>query len=272
MFNSTARFSNRVDDYIRYRPGYPLELVECLTRQFGLQRAHVIADVGSGTGISSELFLRNGNPVIGVEPNAQMRAAAEQLLGGRYPGFRSVGGTAEDTGLPDHSVDWIVCAQAFHWFDVPRTRAEFARILRPPSSLAPASGRVVLMWNMRLHDTPFLAAYEQFLQGHATDPAEYAAIRARDERVTDGISQFFGAARFETRHFPNQQWFDFDGLLGRVCSSSYMPARDAAAHPAMCAALERLFREHASATAAGPRVEFRYVTLVFTGRLLESRE
>ena len=148
----TARFSNRVDDYVRYRPSYPAGVLEILRAEVGLTPASIIADVGSGTGISAELFLRNGNTVYAVEPNDAMRHAAERLLGG-YHAFHSVNGRAEATTLPDASIDLSLAAQAFHWFDVPKARAEWQRILRP-------DGWAVLVWNTRRTDTsPFLRAF-----------------------------------------------------------------------------------------------------------------
>src|SRR5579885_3110804 len=126
----TRRFSDRVENYVRYRPHYPDGVLDVLRTETGLTPTAVVADVGSGTGISAKLFLRNGNLVLGVEPNREMREAAERLLSD-YPHFTSVAGTAEATTLPDRSVDYAVAAQAFHWFDHDRARHEFARILHP---------------------------------------------------------------------------------------------------------------------------------------------
>ncbi len=167
---SAQRFSDRVENYVRYRPSYPDEIVQILRDETALNPDSVIADVGSGTGISAELFLKNGNTVFGIEPNLQMRQAAEQLLK-PYSDFRSVDGTSEATTLASASVDYAVAAQAFHWFDPSRTRQEFVRILRP-------SGWVVLIWNARrLESTPFLRAYEQLLQEYGTD---YLQVRAEN--------------------------------------------------------------------------------------------
>src|SRR3954447_4559397 len=124
----TRRFSNRVEDYIKYRPNYPRALVRLLEAECGMTGASVIADVGSGTGILSELFLKNGNRVYGVEPNREMREAGERLLAS-YTNFVSVDGRAEATTLDDASVDFVTAGQAFHWFDPPRTRREFVRVL-----------------------------------------------------------------------------------------------------------------------------------------------
>lgn len=154
--NALTRFSNRVQDYIRYRPGYPQAVMDCLRDEFGLRPQQVVADIGSGTGISTGLLLDNGHRVIAVEPNADMRAAAETRYGSNGA-FQSVAAPAEATTLPDASVDWIVAAQAFHWFDVEKCRVEFRRILK-------RGGFVALLWNDRRDDTPFLRGYDALLK------------------------------------------------------------------------------------------------------------
>ena len=155
LLRSTERFSDRVADYVRYRPSYPPDLLDCLRRNCGLTPHWIIADVGSGTGLLTKIFLENGNRVFAVEPNAAMRAAGEEFLRG-FEQLASREGRAEATGLEAHSVDLVAAGQAFHWFDRRRARAEFERILKP-------SGWVALVWNERLTSTPFLADYEQLL-------------------------------------------------------------------------------------------------------------
>ncbi len=246
----TRRFSDRVNDYVRYRPGYPAGVLDALRAGVGLTPAAVIADIGAGTGISTELLLRNGNPVFAVEPNAEMRAAAEQLLGGR-PGFHSVAGTAEATTLPAASVDGIVAAQAFHWFDVAKARAEFRRILRP-------GGWVALLWNTRRKDTPFARAYEAVLTTYGTD---YALVN--HERIDEAALAGFFAPGFERRSLPNAQVFNFESLRGRLLSSSYAPAAGHPQHAPMLVALERIFRGHQQ----GGNVRMEYLTQVYFGRV-----
>ena len=161
MPKPTERFSDRVDAYVKYRPDYPRAVLELLQTECGLTPRSAVADIGSGTGKLSELFLRNGNSVYGVEPNPEMRLAGENLLSS-YPGFVSVAGSAEATTLPDQSADFITAGQAFHWFDQKLARQGFERILKP-------DGLVVLVWNERLTDTSFLEAYEMLTQTYATD-------------------------------------------------------------------------------------------------------
>ena len=182
--NSTTRFSDRVDNYVRFRPTYPPAVVDILSDETGLTKSSVIADVGSGTGISSELFLKNGNEVYGIEPNNEMRQAAERLLAS-YPNFHSIAAQAEAITLPDASVDHVVAGQAFHWFDRTRTKQEFARILKP-------GGWAVLLWNTRrLDSTPFLEGYEALLQQYGTD---YHATQHK-QIATDLLRSFFAGGQ-----------------------------------------------------------------------------
>ncbi len=250
--DSTRRFSNRVADYVCYRPGYPKELVQALQDGAGLQPSSVVADIGSGTGISTEPFLRLGCVVWAVEPNREMREAAETRLR-EQPRFRSIDGTAEATTLEAASVDLVVAGQAFHWFDVARSRGEFARILRP-------DGHVALFWNSRhLDTTPFLQAYETLLQDFATD------YRQVDHKRIDGavLKHFFGGDHFQTRAYANSQSFDFEGLRGRLLSSSYAPAAGHPHHAPMLQTLERLFHDHE----VSGRVRFDYDTELYFGPL-----
>ncbi len=252
MTDHTRRFTGRVESYARHRPSYPRAVLELLERECGLASDSVVADVGSGTGILSTLFLQNGNRVFGVEPNAEMRAAAEELLGDR-PRFTSVAGTAEDTTLEAGSVDLVVAGQAFHWFDAGRARAEFARILRP-------DGRAALIWNLRRKDaTPFLAAYERLLQAYRTDRGEIEIWR-QDEAMADSL---FDPGSFQRATFDNEQVLDLEGLEGRLLSVSYIPARGEPGSEAMLRAAERIFDEHQT----GGTVTIEYDTEVYYGRL-----
>lgn len=248
--DATTRFSDRVRNYVLYRPGYPPAVLDVLREETGLAPEHVVADVGSGTGISARLFLDAGNRVHAVEPNAAMRAAAVAALGA-HPRFRSVDGAAEATTLPDASVDYVVAAQAYHWFDPPAVRREWLRILRP-------GGWMVLLWNARRTDTtPFLRAFEALLREHGTD---YAAV-SHDKVTPERIAMALGPD-VRRRDVPNEQVFDLEGLKGRVLSSSYVPNEGQPGYGPMMEALERLFRAHA----VDGRVRFEYDTQVFWGR------
>jgi SAM-dependent methyltransferase len=248
----TARFSDRVEHYVRYRPSYPAGVLPLLERVIGLTAESVIADLGSGTGISAELFLRHGNTVYGVEPNDAMRHAAQHLLQG-HPNFRSVNGRAEATTLPDASVDVVVAAQAFHWFGVAAAREEVRRILRP-------DGWCVLLWNTRrLDSTPFLRAYEALLQRFGTD---YREIR-HTNIATPALQVFFGGAHYQRHALENHQELDLAGIRGLLLSSSYVPAVGHPDHASMLAELERIVAAHGR----DGRVTVEYETEVYVGRV-----
>ena len=248
----TRRFTDRASDYARYRPSYPPELLQLLREELGLRPHHVVADVGSGTGLLSEPFLDNGNVVFAVEPNRAMARAAQERLGGNAR-FRDVDGRAEATGLGPGSADFIVVGQAFHWFDVARAREEFRRILKP-------GGSVVLVWNIRRVDsTAFLRDYEAFLRHWGTDYNEVSS-RYHDDAA---MSSFFGPAGYRTRTFPNRQTFDLAGLRGRLLSSSYTPPAAHPRHQPMLMALPELFARHEIAG----QVAFEYDTHVYYGQL-----
>jgi len=250
-FNATSRFSDRVENYVRYRPGYPREVLRVLERECGLTASHIVADIASGTGIWTRMFLENGSSVFGVEPNPEMRLAGERLLAS-FPKFTSVAGTAEATTLSDASVDFVTAAQAAHWFDRGRARREFARILKP-------RGWLVLLWNERLTDsTAFLREYEELLLTHGTDYVE-----VRHERTTGVVNEFFDPVPFQERAFAMRQEFDYTGLEGRLSSSSYAPGPAHPKYEPMLRELRRIFDRHANAG----RVTFDYKTRVYFGRL-----
>ena len=252
LLKSTERFSNRVIDYVQSRPDYPAALIAHLVKCCGLQSEQLVADIGSGTGLLTQEFLKRGNRVYGVEPNANMRAAAEVLLQG-YTNFESIVGQAEATTLPEKSVDWIVAGQAFHWFDQPATHGEFARILKP-------GGRVALIWNSRLMSDPFHQAYEQFLLSHAPD---YAVISRRRPTAVE-LAGFFAPAPMETTMFDHHQVFDFEGLKGRLLSCSYAPKEDTAGYREMIEALRSLFNQYQHQG----QLIFRYTTYLYYAQLV----
>jgi SAM-dependent methyltransferase len=248
--NSTSRFSDRVENYVRYRPGYPPEVLLALKADCALRPNHVVADIASGTGIWTRMLLQNGNPVFGVEPNADMRAAGEQFLAD-FPSFTSIDGKAESTTLPDASVEFVTAAQAAHWFNREQSRREFTRILKP-------DGWLVLLWNERCIDTtPFLREYEQLLLAYGTDYQEI-----RHERTTDAVNEFFDLQPYQERTFDMRQEFDYGGLAGRLLSSSYAPGPGHPRHEPMLAQLRRIFDRHA----LNGRVAVDYKTRVYFGQ------
>lgn len=248
---TAARFDGRVENYAAHRPGYPAGLLDFLRGELGLAPASVVADIGSGTGILSEMFLRAGCRVFAVEPNGAMRAAAESHLKS-YPNFESVAGTAEATTLDAGGVDFAAAAQAFHWFDVEGARREFRRILKP-------TGWAVLVWNLRRTDSDeFARDYEKLLRRFGTDYAEVAATYADPASLRRFFGGDYGAQRFD-----NFQLFDSEGFKGRLLSASYVPL---AGHPdfePMLAELRRVFDAHER----GGAVRVEYDTEVYYGRL-----
>src|SRR5271166_3314088 len=249
--NATSRFSDRVENYVLYRPGYPPEALKTLQTECSLAPADVVADIASGTGIWTRALLENGNSVIGVEPNAEMREAGERLLSG-FPEFTSVAGTAEATTLENHSVDFVTAAQAAHWFDRAGSRREFVRILKP-------GGWLALLWNERVTDsTEFLRDYEQLLLTYGTD---YQDIR--HEQTTAEVNQFFDPVPFQERVFEMRQEFDYAGVEGRLLSSSYVPGPE---HPQYAPMLRGL-RDIFDACAVEGRAAFEYKTRLYFGRL-----
>jgi SAM-dependent methyltransferase len=249
--DATQRFSSRVKDYVRYRPGYPLEVIGLLRSECGLTSDSVVADIASGTGIFTRMMLENGNRVFAVEPNSEMRAGGEEFLR-NYPNFTSVAGNAEATTLPKGTIDVVTAAQAAHWFDREKARREFVRILKP-------DGWTALIWNERKTGaTAFLRDYEKLLLTYGTDYHE-----VRHERTTAEIADFFAPSRFQSQTFAMRQDFDYQSLEGRLLSSSYTPQTGHPNYEPMLAELRRIFDAHQ----VQGRVSLEYETRVFYGQL-----
>ena len=246
------RFSSRVDDYVRYRPTYPATLLDFLGARAGLGPGCAVADVGAGTGIFTRLLLATGARVFAVEPNADMRRAAEAESSGD-PRFVSVSGKAEATTLPDHSVALVTCAQAFHWVDPGLMRQECRRILAP-------NGWCAIIWNTAAPgDSAFGAGYEKIKADFGTD---FKSIRHESIDKKTTFNAFFGHEGWLERRFDNFQTLDYPSLKGRLLSSSYAPPAGHPGHEPMLAALQELFDR----TQQNGNVRMDYVTELFLGQ------
>ncbi|HXB40836.1 MAG TPA: class I SAM-dependent methyltransferase [Bacteroidia bacterium] len=249
----TNRFSDRVDNYVKYRPHYPAEVFYFLEAEKVLCKDFIVADIGSGTGISAEPLLKRGYTVYGIEPNKEMREAAENILK-EYKNFKSIGTTAENTSLGNNSINTIIAGQAFHWFDKEKTKTEFKRVLKP-------EGFVVLMWNDRRTDTTdFLKVYEDFLQMFGTDYKEVNHKNTQDKKI---FGAFFGDDGFKEKSFYNYQDVDFTGLKGRVLSSSYMPGEGHKDYDFMISTLKKIFMRYQE----NGKVRLDYDTKIYYGQL-----
>jgi SAM-dependent methyltransferase len=246
----TERFSSRVDNYVRFRPSYPKEVITLLEYECGLTPEAVVADIASGTGIFTRLLLEHGNRVFAVEPNAKMRRAGEEYLS-EFSNFVSVKGTAENTTLQDHSVDFLTSAQAAHWFDREKAMSEFRRILRP-------NGYLVLIWNDRRTGNSFSENYEDLVVKYGTD---YSAVQ-RLGQVIDG-RVFFGALPCKRRTLRNYQDLDYAALEGRLLSSSYAPQYGEPGYEQMLEDLRKIFAQHEE----NGLVRMEYDTNIYFGRL-----
>lgn len=250
MNNHTKRFSGKADDYAKYRPSYPEQIIGFLENKIGFDASKDIADIGCGTGILSRLFLNNGNLVFGVEPNEEMREKAEKLLS-KFINFISVEGTAEETKLANNSVDMITVGQAFHWFDLKKTKKEFKRILRK-------DGNVVVIWNDRKNNTPIMKLMNGILKslGHEHHEAE------KDLMDKNLLSTFFGKEKVASTIFPNFQMLDLSGLRGRILSISYVPDKGEE-HKRIMSEVKDMFDRYNN----GGMVKIEYTTRVYYGNL-----
>jgi SAM-dependent methyltransferase len=244
------RFSDRVADYVRYRPSYPSALLDLLRGECSLRPGHVIADIGSGTGFLSELFLKNGNRVYGIEPNEPMRRAGEEYLAS-YDGFSSIEGSAEATTLDDASVDFVTAGQSFHWFEPDSARREFARILKP-------GGWMVIAWNdRRMEEAPFTRDYENLLERFGIDYKKVKDSYPEADRIRGFLSTF------SQRDLPNFQILDWESLSGRLRSSSFTPTES---HPTFAPMMEEL-RKLFDAYQQDGKVRMDYFTRIYYGQV-----
>lgn len=248
---NTELFSNKVENYVRYRPHYPKEIIPFLRSKVGLTDRSIIADIGSGTGISSEIFLENGNTVYAIEPNKEMRVAAEEIHK-KDKTFISVNATAEKTSLPEHSVDLIIAGQAFHWFDKVQAKKEFQRILT-------SNGYLVLIWNDRKEESHFQQAYEQMLIEFIPDHEKINYSKVSEHTV----ETLFSPNSYFHQSFPNSQSFTFEGLKGRLLSSSFAPSEHEKNFKPMMSRLEKIFKEFN----INGQIEFEYICNLYCGKI-----
>jgi len=248
----TTRFDDRAADYAKARPGYPDAIVALLRDECGLRDGTRVADLGSGTGIFTRLLLDAGAEVFAVEPNDEMRSVSERQLGDRAR-FHSVNGRSEATTLPTESVELVTAAQAFHWFDIERTRREMRRVLRP-------EGQAVLVWNDRdTGGTAFHRAIEALLVEQCPS---YRALQGKAD-VPTAFDAVFGPDGWSRRFLPNEQELDREGFVARFMSTSYAPKPATAAAAAFVRALETIFDAHADPAGV---VRITYATVVVWGR------
>jgi SAM-dependent methyltransferase len=246
---SISRFTGRVANYVKYRPGYPEAILHLLDKEINFDQFKDVADIGSGPGKLSKLFLNNDNLVYGVEPNDEMREAGEKLLKD-YINFISINGTAEFTALADRSIDLIVSGQAFHWFDSEKAKTEFNRILKP-------GGYVVLTWNKRdMETSAFMKEYEKLV---CECCEEYNPDFDLSEKV---FNKFYGVKNFRLANFRNSQVFDFNGLKGRLLSASYVP-QEGKANKEILSRLKEIFEKYNK----NGSVKFEYNTKVYFGKI-----
>jgi ubiquinone/menaquinone biosynthesis C-methylase UbiE len=248
----TKRFSDRVDNYVKYRPGYPPKVLEYLKDKCNLLNQSIIADVGAGTGIFTKLLLEADYQVYAVEPNEAMRNASVEQLSA-YKKFKAINGKAESTTLSGQSIDLIVCAQAFHWFSNEATRVEFNRILKD-------NGKTALIWNNRITDADdFATAYNALLKN---DSVDYNKVN--HQNISDiNFKAFFKDGKYVLKKFPNVQVFDLDGLTGRAFSSSYVPPQDTDKGKVFLKLLKELFNKYNS----NGHVSFHYQTEIYWGQV-----
>jgi len=249
MKDSAERFSDRADNYAKYRPDYPTKIIEYLN-EYNFSKHSIVADVGSGTGKLTEIFLKNGNNVYAVEPNVKMRDMADSLLG-KYKNYISINGTAENTTLENNCIDFIVVGQAFHWFDAIKALSEFKRILKN-------NGVLVLIWNDRKTDTDFSIEYENILNKYSKNYKESTHRNISDE----AIEKYF-VKDFKKYMIENNQKFNFTELLGRFSSSSYTPKQGTDEYKDSYNSLEKIFNKYK----ADNKIVFDYDTKIYIGRI-----
>jgi ubiquinone/menaquinone biosynthesis C-methylase UbiE len=244
----SERFSRKAEAYAKYRPTYPKEIIGILNSQIKFSKDRIVADVGSGTGILSRIFLDNGNFVYGIEPNNEMRSFAEKDLT-KYPKFVSLNRLAENTGLPNLSVDLVTAGQALHWFDREKARLEFFRILKP-------GGYVMIIYNERKKQDGMMDDYDAIVDRNASK-SEAPDIDA------PYLEKFFASKDYKEYTVSNEQILDFEGLVGRASSASYLPSKDDPGFDSLVKDLKKLFDSYQK----NGSITLQYQTILFLGQI-----
>ncbi len=243
-----SRFSDRVENYVKYRPSYPKEIISFLVDKIGLNANNVVADIGSGTGLSSQLFISLGCTVFGVEPNKEMRDASSIIFKSDKR-FIAIDGSAEHSGLEDDEIDLVIAGQAFHWFDEHNAKKEFNRILKK-------GGAILLMWNSRDNEDAFQIEYEALLKQEISNYKEVLHRNISDRLIAD----FLSPLKLVKKQFVNKQHFNFEQLKGRLLSSSYCP-QEGAEIISLFKKLEYLYEKYST----NDQIEFKYKTQLYLG-------
>jgi SAM-dependent methyltransferase len=246
---SVERFSGRVDDYQKFRPDYPASLVAEIRKRTGLQGPAVVADIGSGTGIFTRRLLQAGFKVYALEPNREMREAAETLLVDEAR-FSSIDASAENSCRASASIDLVTVAQAFHWFNTDSAKQEFRRILKD-------DGKLALIWNKRKLSRPFQQSYDTILREFSP---EYGKVNHMNLGKAD-LERFFAVNEMQRVVLDNSQCLDFAGLLGRLKSSSYCPDEKSPQFIPLATELLALFDQYA----VDGVIDFEYDTELYIG-------
>jgi ubiquinone/menaquinone biosynthesis C-methylase UbiE len=250
MKNNLSNFTGRAEEYAKYRPDYPEQIISLLENKIGFDLSKDIADIGCGTGKLSKLFLNNGNLVFGVEPNDEMRLKSEKLLS-KFINFISIEGTAEKTMLATKSIDVITVGQAFHWFDLKKTKKEFKRVLKK-------DGHVVIVWNERKNTSLVMKAVNKILLS-LNQEHEEAEKNLVDKNL---LNTFYGVEKANTSIFPNFQLLDLAGLKGRIQSISYVP-ESGDENKRIMNEIKDVFEKYNN----GGMVKIEYTAKVFYGKL-----
>jgi ubiquinone/menaquinone biosynthesis C-methylase UbiE len=249
MSRSTSdRFLGKTDDYVKFRPGYPIEILDYLSKNHGFSSNAICAEVGSGTGKFSELLLQNKNKVFAVEPNGEMRGAAEKSLTA-FQSFKSVSGDSVNTTLEKGSIDFIFCAQALHWFANENTAKEFKRILKP-------NGRVVIIWNKKAYEkSSFMKGIHKIF---IEDCIDFLSVKLENIADKEILSSLF-KDNYDSYSIDTKQTFNLDGLIGRMMSASYAPPEGHPKHQKFISEIKKLFQSEEKKGS----VEFLYETVTY---------